>query len=145
MGNIGSRSNRRLTLALIALATGIATGCSRGIHYGVQYMALTAITSEFRPPKAVATERLQTQGNPKGEGLVVFVKPESGCAPPFEWLWLGQKKETYALDEASQALTPSLPLLRDAPASIVKRVGVDAETLKGLTADSLCRSPRAGP
>ena len=127
--------------AVVGLAGFFAIGCSiEEVSVIARESAIGAVRSELRPTESLPVVNLEAYANPEGEGMVVIVKPESGCAPKYTWIFLGQKKDTYALDDATHALTPGLPMLREASPSIAKRSGAEPEGLKAAVVESICRS-----
>ena len=71
---------------------------------------------------APIVRRLVGTGNPRGSGVVVYVKPTSGCEP--EFLWLVNNSAILALDDASHALTPGAISLADASSVLRRSIGV---------------------
>jgi hypothetical protein len=126
---------------LVVAGTVLAAGCSGS----VQRTAIDAIASQIVASDSAVVSRLQSMGNPRGQGVIVFVKADSGCAPRYSWIWLNNRTNGYALDDASQALTPKLPRLRDASRSVIERVGSDVETVNSRLAEAFCRDAREGP
>ena len=80
------------------------------------------------------------QGNPKGEGFVVYCKSE-GCAPKFMWVSTSDADtlKVYAVDAPSQALTPRLGLLTNALPRERDKLGVDAESFGRAIRVEFCR------
>ncbi len=112
----------------------MAAGCTSWIRQS----AVDAVVSRLQPTDAALVNTLETSGNPTGEGIVVFVKSQSSCAPRYAWLWIGDNA-LYAVDTASQALTPGLPTLSEAPARMIKRAGADARALRTAHRKMVCR------
>jgi hypothetical protein len=121
------------TLLVAGIGTLLASGCF------FREAAVAAIGSEIRSTDSALVKKLETISNPDGEGVVVFVRPESGCVPKYGWLWLGGRNGSYALDDASQALTPEVPHLNQASSSTLKRIGSDAQSFGSKIAKSVCR------
>ena len=112
------------------------------VHDWVEARIVQKVAAEFDAGHPSATA-LDVTGNPKGEGFVVFARSEV-CAPAFMWMAVsdGDRLTVYAVDAASQALTPRLDLLTSAPAPARKRLGVDAESFGRVMRDELCRQER---
>jgi hypothetical protein len=120
------------TLLVAGIGAFLASGCN------VREAAVAAIRSEIRPSDSALAKKLETISNPGGEGVVVIVRPESGCVPKYGWLWLGGKNGSYALDDASQALTPGMAQLNQASSSTLKRFGSDAQSFGSKIAKFAC-------
>jgi hypothetical protein len=60
----------------------------------------------------------------------------------YSWLWLNDETPSYALDIASQAVTPSLPLVTQAPQRELHRIGAEPEALTSAARASVCHSVR---
>ena len=67
--------------------------------------AVAAIGALTQPANSVIAKSLESSGNLTGQGIIVFVRAQSNCAPHHTWIWLGERTPSYALDEASLALT----------------------------------------
>ena len=78
-------------------------------------------------------------GNPRGQGVVVYVKPEASCAPEYMWIWINKRDGAYALGETSRSLTPELRLLSEASPATLHRVGADADSLRAAIRLARCR------
>ena len=120
------------------VGAGLAIGCSGFIKQS----AADAIVFQLQPRNSVVAKELETRGNPKGEGVVVLVPAESGCAPQYSWLWINKVHGAYALDDASHTLTPGLRKLSEASPKTLQRIGGDARTLSGAIRDSICQPTR---
>jgi hypothetical protein len=114
-----------------------SAGCPEGF---IKQSAVNAIAARIEPPNPAIVTRLESSGNPTGCGVIVFVRSQPNCAPHHSWIWLNDKTPSYALDTASQALTPSLQTLSEASPDTLKHVGSGAETLGGAIRDMLCQT-----
>ena len=94
--NVRSSVARLGALLVAGIAAFLAPGCN------VREAAVAAVGSAIRPTDSALVKKLETISNPGGEGVVVIVRPESGCVPKYGWLWLGGRNGSYALDDASQ-------------------------------------------
>lgn len=112
---------------------------SAGCPGFIRQSAVDAIAAQIQPPNSAVLNQLESSGNPTGEGVIVFVRSQPNCAPRYSWIWLNDKTPSYALDTASQALTPGLQTLSEASPSTLKRIGSGAETFGGAIRDSLCQ------
>lgn len=122
----------------VAVAVACLTGgCT--IHDWILERAVHNVAAEMDPQNPVA-KTLDASGNPKGEGIVVFSRAE-GCAPRFMWVVVTSKP--YAVDAASQALTPRLDVLTSATASEQARLGIDAESFGRMMREELCQQAAA--
>jgi len=109
------RALRPGVLALTAIAT---SGCS-----GYVLRAATeAVATEITPGNESVIARLESSANPTGQGVLVFVRA-SGCTPRYAWLWVNDNIPVYALDSASQRLTPRLQTVSDASPEMWRRIG----------------------
>jgi hypothetical protein len=109
-------------------------GCSGYIRQS----AVDAIASQIQPPNLQVVSHFESSANPTGEGVIVFVRSESDCGPKYSWLWLNNRTPSFALDSASQALTPGLTMLSKAPRRTLNRVGSEPQTLRTAIRDSMC-------
>jgi len=123
---------------LASLAVVFAAGCPSMIRQS----AVDAIGAQIQPPNVALVNQLKSAGNPTGEGVIVFAGSESSCIPRYSWIWLNHKTPSYALDAASQALTPGLRTLSEAPQSILKRVGSEPGSFAEAVRRWLCQTPR---
>jgi hypothetical protein len=117
----------------IALLT---SGCSGYVRQS----AVNAIAAQIQPHAAIVISRLESSSNPAGEGVIVFVRSDSSCAPRYAWLWLNRRTNSFALDDASRELTPQLNTLSDAPGDILKRIGTDGGTFRDVVRASVCHA-----
>jgi hypothetical protein len=113
-------------------------GCSGYIRQA----AVDGIASQVQPPNSAVVHQLESTGNPTGEGVIVFVRSGSDCGPRYSWLWLNNRTPSYALDRASQALTPRLRTLSEASRTTVNRVGSEGQTLGHAIRESVCHTAR---
>ena len=70
-----------LALCLILASAGMvfSAGCSGWIRQS----AVNAIAAEIQPPNPSLVSKLETSGNPTGQGVIVFVRSQSSCAPEY--------------------------------------------------------------
>jgi hypothetical protein len=125
------RWSRRRTLSAVLVF--FASACSGYVRHS----AVNAIAAELQPKSHVA-EKLESTANPAGEAVIVFVRDESGCAPRYAWVWMNESTRGYALDAASQSLTPRLDTLSTAPPEILQRIGSDSQTLTSAVRQVIC-------
>ena len=106
-----------LRLAVILVATLAASGCARWIMQN----ALANVKAQL-PDDSPIKSRLKTTSNPRGAGILVYVPSTEVCGP--EYLWIGGRN-TYAVDRASQALTPDWRRVNEASAEVQHTMGAD--------------------
>jgi len=118
-------------------------GAACGVHDWVRERCAQRVAAEISSPNPIARS-LAVGANPKGQGFVVFSKSE-GCAPKFMWVTISDDHtfKVYAADAPSQALTPTLGLLTDAPPQQREKLGVDAESFGRIIRDEFCRTNRS--
>jgi len=133
---MGRRWSRVASLIIATRGAVSVAGCPGMIRQA----AVDAIAEQIRPPNPTLVGQLQTTANPKGEGIIVFARSESTCAPKYSWIWLNGNTPSYALDAASQALTPGLRLLSEASNSTRKRIGSEPATFNEVVESSLCQT-----
>jgi hypothetical protein len=93
---------------LVSVALFLGIMCTPACVVRTPQDQVTAVASALRDGDGSIRKALRWQGNIKGEGIVVYVRPESGCEPRFAWI--GFTSRTFALDEAGHQLTPSVPI-----------------------------------
>src|SRR5438046_8755887 len=106
---MGLRLRRAVERMIACGVMMLASGCSDWIRQS----AVEAIASRMQPPDSAIITKLESSANPLGEGVIVLVRSERSCAPRYAWIWLNDRTPSYALDDASQALTPDLRTLLD--------------------------------
>ena len=126
---------RAIFLLLFSVGVFFLGGCPAGIKRS----AVQAISAQIQPPDPALAKRLESAGNPTGQGVVVFVRGQTGCAPLHTWIWVNDESPSYALDEASRRLTPRLSMLHEAPATTLARIGSEPDMLAKAVRDSLCQ------
>jgi hypothetical protein len=132
-----TRSNPRDFLhVLSALAMVFTSGCS---GY-VRTTAVNAIAREIQSGRSAAN--LEALSNPLGQGVIVFVRADSNCAPQYAWVWVDDRTPGYALDAASQALTPRLATLSNARPATLKRIGSESQNLTTAVREAVCQVAR---
>jgi len=132
------RPQRGVLHGLSAAIIVFTCGCS---GY-VRTTAVTAIAREIQPGSSAVVANLESSSNPIGEGVIVFVRADSDCAPRYAWLWLNDRTPGYAMDRASQALTPRLATLSDAAPATLKRFGSEPQALRTAVRDAVCQVAR---
>jgi hypothetical protein len=85
-------------------------------------VAVKAVAREIRQQDLAVREKLKWCGNTKGEGTVVYVKSETDCGPQYVRL-APHRGKTFALDDASQELTPSATRLSPAIVASMPWIG----------------------
>jgi hypothetical protein len=125
------------TLSLIVAGVGVVL--SAGCPGLIRRSAVNQIAEEIQPARASVIEKLESVGNPMGEGVIVFVRSDSSCEPQYSWVWLNELSQSYALDKNSQTLTPGLRVLSEASAGLLQRMGAKPETFGEAIRESLCR------
>ena len=120
-------SVRAVYLVIASAGVVFSAGCP-GI---IRQAAVDAIAAQIQPPNSAVVNKLESSGNPTGEGVIVFVRSQADCAPRYSWIWLNERNPSYALDKASQAITPGLQTLSEASQKTLKWVGSEAEPLAG--------------
>jgi hypothetical protein len=135
--------DRPRTLPLLGILALASFGGACGVHDWVKQRCVERVAAEIDSRNPVATT-LAVQGNPKGEGLVVFSKSE-GCGPKFMWVTISDADtfKVYAVDAASQTLTPRLALLTNAPLRERDKLGADAESFGRVIRDEFCRTKKS--
>lgn len=99
----------------VAAAVTMSVGCL--LYADVMRDAIDTVAQRVNSDQADVVAKLRACANPRGEGVIVFVRKEADCGPAHSWLWLGRNRGVYAFDEGSHSLTPTLPRLSDAPPS----------------------------
>jgi hypothetical protein len=110
---------------VLLLGIAVTSGCVRYILQS----AVAAIAAQIRPSDSPVVAKLLPMGNPKGEGVVVYVRPDASCVPRYVWIWINDRAGAYALDETTRSLTPDLRTLDEASPDILRRVGAEPERL----------------
>jgi hypothetical protein len=123
---------RRRVLPVVLLL--FASACSGYVRHS----AVRAIASQLQPQSGLA-EKLESAANPAGEAVIVFVRDGSSCTPRYAWVWLNESTPAFALDTASQALTPRLNTLSSAPPEILQRIGSESQVLTGAVRQAVCQ------
>jgi hypothetical protein len=136
--SMGCRRPRRVLQTLSAVVIVFTSGCSGYVRES----AVNAIAREMQPENATVAAKLETSANPTGEGVIVFVRADSNCAPRYAWLWVNERIPGYALDTASQALTPRLATLSSAAAATLKRTGSSPQTFSTAVRETVCQTAR---
>src|SRR5688572_27646248 len=116
---------RGLVRMLSAIAMVFTSGCSGYVRQS----AVNAIAREIQSENSTVAARIESSSNPTGQGVIVFVRADSNCAPRYAWIWLNDRTPRYALDTASRALTPRLAALSNAAPATLKRIGSEPHTL----------------
>lgn len=131
---------RRVLHALFAVVIVLTSGCAGYIRES----AVNAIAREIQTEDSTVAANLESSSNPMGEGVIVFVRAGSDCASRYAWLWVNDRIPSYALDTASQALTPRLATLSNAAPATLKRIGASPQTLRTAVRETLCQNARQG-
>jgi hypothetical protein len=131
------------TLPLLGILVVASLGAACGVHDWVKERIVEKVAAEMDSRNPVATT-LSVQGNPKGEGFVVFSRSE-GCAPKFMWVTIYDVDtfKVYAVDAPSQTLTPRLALLTNALPRERDKLGVEADSFGHVIRDEFCRSEKS--
>ncbi len=119
---------------------GLTAGCSQ--H--VQSRAVEAVARHLQPANSTLAGKLESSPNPKGEGVLVFVRAESGCPPRYAWIWVGNERSVYALDSGSRLLTPEFGELNQASPQMLQRVGSSGSGLSAAVEQVACQSAKVG-
>ena len=121
------RPTQRGLITLICGLT-VVSGCIWG---DFRAEAIKAVAAELAPSHASMAKRLDTEVNPRGQGIVVLVRSETNCYPKYSWIRVSGPaySDLFALDAQTQALTPQLPLIESATATQMERMTTDPSTL----------------
>jgi hypothetical protein len=90
---------RRSVFLAALLGIVLAAGCREYIVRS----AVNAIATQIRPADSPLVRKLAYAGNPKGEGIVVYVKPQASCAPEYIWIWINNSAGSYAIDQLTRS------------------------------------------
>lgn len=126
---------RGLFHTLSAVLVVFTSGCSGYVRES----AVNAITQEIQSEHSAVAAKLESSSNPMGQGVIVFVRADSNCAPRYAWLWVDDRTPGYALDTASQALTPRLAMLSNAAPATLQRIGSEPQTLSTAVREVVCQ------
>jgi len=107
-----SARRRFAFVALIAITAGACNAVVGGCVSRVLREAIDEVAPLVQRSRPHLVGKLRSCANPKGQGIVVFVRSESDCGPGLGWLWIG-RSHIYALDDPSRAVTPTLGALDD--------------------------------
>jgi hypothetical protein len=129
---------RGLLRSLCAVAIVCTSGCSEYVRQS----AVTAIAQEIQSENSTLAAKLESSGNPTGQGVIVFVRADANCAPRYAWIWLDDRTPSYALDTASQALTPRLATLSNAASATLRRIDSEPEKLRTAVREAVCQVAR---
>jgi len=109
---------------LIALLISGLSGCSLEI----EQQALNSVASAIRNDSGLSSAQLKIYPNPAGEGFLIDLGSDDVSTRNLVWVYLGGKP--YALNAASQKLSPSLPLAREAPEQVLRYATFRRETIE---------------
>ena len=124
---------RRVLMTTAAVLLSI--GCS-GL---IRRQALGAVASALGESHAGVAARLSEAANPRGSGVLVYVRSATSCAAEYVWLIDGERR--FTLDDASQLITPQFQPLREASSAAQKSVGFDLKTFEHEIRNYLCALP----
>ncbi len=106
------------------LVARLATSCETGEDF--MQSGQEVVSARLRSKDDALTARLEHCPNPRGVGVVVFVRQPSGCQPFASWLYLDDET-VFALDSGSHALTPELPDVSTASARTKSSTGFEPQ------------------
>jgi hypothetical protein len=100
------------------------SGCSGMIRR----QAVHEVTSALGEGHAAVVARLSEAANPRGSGVLVYVRSATSCAAEYVWLIDGERRLT--LDDATRVLTPQFDVLKAASPEAQRTVGFDSQTFE---------------
>jgi hypothetical protein len=125
--------------SLVLLAVLLGGSCETGDDY--MQRGLEVVSARLRPKDDALTARLERCPNPRGVGVVVFVRQRSGCRPIASWLYLNDNT-VFTLDSGSHALTPELPDLSTASARTRSSTGFEPQRFEAEIREFICQVAR---
>lgn len=114
----------RVLAVSVVLASLLLAGSNVGCvtHDMLLREAREAVASHVGARDVALAKLLAPTLNTKGEGVLVFVRSDLDCGPKYSWIWLGESS-IYAVDKASQALTPDWPTIAEASEAVQHGIG----------------------
>ena len=113
---------RSIAILTLTAACGGLYSCAVELR-DVDKMAFDSVVSELVEPSRLASSELRLATNLRGEGLIIVATPRDATREPLTaWLFLSGKP--YAVNSSTQALTPRLPLVSEAPTDALLASGL---------------------
>jgi hypothetical protein len=128
---------RQLFLGIVFALACTGSGCAE------MYLAggVSAVRAAMPDNNSVA-KQLESCGNPRGEGVIVFLRASTGCPAVHSWIWVGGSSPPYAVDASALTLTPALKALSDAPEAFRSRVGYSGHAFEEAVQNRICSDSR---
>lgn len=129
---------RELATRLLLLAA-LLCGSACVTNEDLRNEAVATVARSLSPTNRVLAEHLRTTINPKGHGIVVFVGSDVDCGAEYAWLWL-HSDHVYAVNKASNEVTPRWSLLGDATPDEWKGFGFDRVDTMQVIRSQVCEA-----
>lgn len=131
------RCTSAMYIAAITLSCVACTGIAQQMVEQLRRAATEAVRRELvRGDEQI---ELRTRGNAWGEGLFVYA---IGDSQHQGFVWLYVRERIYALGKEELAMTPSVPLLVDAPRDVQGAAGVTGVSRKDILESLTSPAPK---
>jgi hypothetical protein len=97
---------------LAVIVVGLCVACIN--RAALRQHVVQRVSEIIAEDQASLRDDLQTTVNPRGQGLVVYLRQGAvGCGPSHSWIFLSNQR-IFAVDDASRHVTPTAPLIEEA-------------------------------
>jgi hypothetical protein len=125
------RMQRQVAIVALACLFNV-TGCAD------MYMADAVAAVAARASDSSIRTRFESCPNPRGEGVIVFLRAPTGCVALHSWIWIGRNSPPYVLETAATEVTPGVEAIAHAPEGFRTRVGYAPGTFERAAQETVC-------